>query len=244
LLGEENGVGVNGDSAEGSAYDLAIRDLSLDWYKVFGFTPIISGYGGKNLSMPAVYMGTLDSPWLSTLFDLSSCNLVGAESHCVIEQNVSLVATGNTTRGAMYTEELMGVDPWYRFSFNQPSFRGRIYVPDGFAPIHAPPAFKYRGLFTNDEDMLGYLRSDPLGKSLLDLRTASELYETILLNKANFVIPGTTTNPDKPHIALAHRRRLALAHSHFDIAGLGTFRWLDGREAPKQTYNTSLSIPT
>ena len=105
-------------------------------------------------------------------------------------------------------------------------------MPEGFASVHKPPAFKYRGVFTNDEDMLGHLRPDPLGQGLFGLETANQLYETILRNKANLIVPGTTTNADEPHIALAHRRGLAIAHSHFEIVGLGTFRWLDGSSSP------------
>ena len=107
VLGEANGVRVNGDSAEGAAYDLALRDLSADWYKVLGYTPIISAHNASSaagrLPMPALYLGTMSSPWLTQLFDLTPCALgAGAEAHCVLEQRGSLVATGNTTRGAIF----------------------------------------------------------------------------------------------------------------------------------------------
>ena len=36
----------------------------------------------------------------------------------------------------------------------------------------APPAFKYRGVFTNDEDLLGYFRRDPMGEAVFDLRAS------------------------------------------------------------------------
>ena len=31
----------------------------------------------------------------------------------------------------------------------------------GFSKVYRPPAFEYRGVFTNDEDLLGYFRHDP-----------------------------------------------------------------------------------
>ena len=116
--------------------------------------PPVPAYSG-----PALYLGTLEAcPWLLTGFDLSSCNLsAGEEAHCVVVQNGSLVATGNTTRGAIFAlfemaEVVLGVvDPWWRFTMNTPPYLGQINISTSFASIHPPPAFRYRGFFTNDK---------------------------------------------------------------------------------------------
>ena len=69
----------------------------------------------------------------------------------------SLVATGNTTRGAIFAlfemaEVVLGVvDPWWRFTMNTPPYLGQINISTSFASIHPPPAFRYRGFFTNDK---------------------------------------------------------------------------------------------
>ena len=87
----------------------------------------------------------------------------------MVVRNGSLIATGNTTRGAIYAlytiaEELLKVDPWYHFSQQDPAFLGSLEVDDGLAIVVPPPAFTYRGIFNNDEDLLGYFRADPLGQ--------------------------------------------------------------------------------
>ena len=76
-------------------------------------------------------------------------------------------------------------------------------------------------------------------QDVYDLNTANQIYETVLRNKANLVIPGTSTNPDERHIALAARRGLAIHHSHFEVVGFGPYMWLDGDAAPRNTYNWS-----
>ena len=131
---------------------------------------------------------------------------------------------------ALYTlaEHVLGVDPWWRFTDHAPPYLGAISLPHGFKVVVKPPAFKYRGVFTNDEDLLGYFRHDPLSESVWDIRTWDTLYETLLRAKANMVIPGTSPNPDERHIALANRRGLTTSQSHFEIVDFGAFMWLDG----------------
>ena len=136
--------------------------------------------------------------------------------------NGSIVATGNTTRGAIYAlytlaEKVLGVDPWWRYTDHAPVYQGAITLAENFRVVVPPPAFKYRGVFTNDEDLMGYFRLDPMGESVWDLRTWDNLYETLLRAKANMIIPGTSPNPDERHIALASRRGLTSSQSHFEI---------------------------
>jgi hypothetical protein len=101
---------------------------------------------------------------------------------------------------------VLGVDPWWRFTQNPPLYQAEITLPADFAVILPPPAFKYRGIFTNDEDLMGYFRQDPMSESVFDLRTWDTIYETLLRAKANMLIPGTSPNPDERHISLATRR--------------------------------------
>ena len=51
----------------------------------------------------------------------------------------------------------------WRFTDHAPGYVGEIDVPADFSVVVPPPAFKYRGVFTNDEDLLGYFRADPMG---------------------------------------------------------------------------------
>ena len=85
--------------------------------------------------------------------------------------------------------------------------------------------------------MLGYFRRDPAGESVFDLRTWDTIYETLLRNKANMIIPGTSPNPDEPSLALANRRGLTLSQSHFEIVNFGAREWLNEDVAPRGLYN-------
>ena len=188
---------------------------------------------------PAIFAGTLEAcPWLLTDFDLSPCKLDrGVEAHCVLAvtngSSTAIVATGNGTRGAIFAlytlaEKVLGVDPWWRMTDHAPAYRGALTLPADFSEVLAPPAFAYRGVFTNDEDLLGYFRHDPLGESVFDLRTWDTIYETLLRAKCNMIIPGTSPNPDEKHIALANRRGLVTSQSHFEVMNFGAKEWLDG----------------
>eukprot|EP00038_Savillea_parva_P011295 m.196480 g.196480 ORF g.196480 m.196480 type:complete len:864 (-) comp19831_c0_seq1:58-2649(-) len=278
VVAGSNGVPASsvdeGDNIEPIAYQLALRDVQLDWYRVLGHPPPIQAYplhlditvhtddgeaSNRNhngrvttkppppppYTGPVIYAGTLENnPWLASSFDLSRCQLDrGAEAHCVLTtSNGSIVVTGNTTRGAMYalyefSEKVLGVDPWWRFTDNSPAYLGSIDIDEGFASIVQPPAFVYRGVFTNDEDLLGYFRLDPAGETVFDLGTWNQIYETLLRAKCNMIIPGTSPNPDERHIALANRRGLTVSQSHFEIVNFGALMWLDGDVAPRELYN-------
>jgi len=250
-----------GDAVEPIGFQLALRDVQLDWYRVLGHPPPVQSYPLRidtdvtaadtvqppppPYTGPVVYFGTLENaPWLQSFAELSGCDLAaGEEAHCVfVTANGSIVATGNGTRGAIYalyefSEKVLGVDPWWRFTDNAPAYVGTIELAAEFKSIVRPPAFTYRGVFTNDEDLLGYFRLDPAGETVFDLYTWNQIYETLLRAKCNMIIPGTTPNPDERHIALASRRGLTVSQSHFEIVDFGAFMWLDGDVAPRDLYN-------
>ena len=93
------------------------------------------------------------------------------------------------------------------------------------------------------QDLLGYFRRDPLGESVFDMRTWDIIYETLLRNKANMIIPGTSPNPDEPSLTLASRRGLTLSQSHFEIVNFEAREWQKRDVAPRELYNWA-TIPT
>eukprot|EP00039_Didymoeca_costata_P032960 m.40100 g.40100 ORF g.40100 m.40100 type:complete len:827 (+) comp9627_c0_seq1:100-2580(+) len=243
------GDAVIGDGAEGSAYNLALRDLQRDWYKVFGHPPALVTFPpNENIVGPLIYMGTVGNNvanGINVSFDLSGCNLEsGVESHCIMAspQNQSIVVTGNGTRGAIFalytfSEQILGVDPWYRFTGIQPTYTPSMSLSSSLKITVAAPKFEFRGFFTNDEDMLGYFRSDPLGEAVFDTYTWDAIFETLLRNKGNMIIPGTSPNPDEKSLKLAFKRGIVVSQSHFEILGFGAREWLDAHPAPRSTYN-------
>ena len=131
--------------------------------------------GQYDASLPVVYVGTVAAqPWLSR-FNLTGAGCTaGTEAHCLLVTHdaavqgaaagsMAVVATGNDMRGAIFglyalSEEVLGVDPWYMWTDHEPAYVGQVQVPVGTTAFPVP-AFEYRGWFTNDEDLNGYVRA-------------------------------------------------------------------------------------
>jgi hypothetical protein len=222
-------------TAEASGVQAALLDVVADFYKVLGHAPVMlsapPAAGALAANTTVVYMGsTAACPYLATAFDLRPL-LTGWESHGVLSVPAgpggypSLVATGSGVRGAIFgayafAEAVLGVNPWWIINDDPPAYRGAVTLPPGFNVTAAPPAFKYRGLFFNDEDLLGYARASPSGGGVFDERTYDQLYQTALRLKANTVLPATNPFPDEAAYALAARRGLVVTHHHYDLLGL------------------------
>ena len=227
------------DTADDTAQNMALRDVELDWYKVLGYRAVIyrnnSWKPSKDLASqgsPAVFFGDVQRhPYLEQVFNLSSrgCGLEqGAEAHCILSvdsfmwqgelvSSPAVVAVGNGTRGAIFaaysfSEHILGVAPFYKFTFDQPRWVGKfshLVSPHGVThhrpwvgtslPVPptvqawAPPQFKHRCIFLNDEELLGFFRRDPLGEQIFDPSTVDMILETLLRAKGNTIIMVTNT---------------------------------------------------
>ena len=172
------------DHHSDTAQTLALRDVELDWYKVTGYRAAIIGNATWNPALqlrptqPAVFFGdAARHAWLEPTFNLTTrgCGLArGEEAHCVLLTAASfgtrwvtspaVVAVGNGTRGAVYaafafSEHVLGVSPWYRFSLISQTGRTYTFSGAGSASL-APPKFRHRAIFLNDEELLGFFRCD------------------------------------------------------------------------------------
>ncbi|XP_065193589.1 uncharacterized protein LOC135824804 [Sycon ciliatum] len=229
------------------ALNMTILDVTQDMYKVFGYAPIATVHNDTTdllleaNSVTRIYIGTPDNAaYLAELTELSSC-LSGAESHClrlVPDQHDTshshywLLAIGADVRGAIYaaytfSEQILGVDPMYRFTDIQPDYQPIINTSVALinSLTFASPQFEYRVIFANDEDLLGGFTPDPLGESVFSLTTFNWLYETTLRIKANAFLVGTVPYPDEKSLTLASRRGLVVTNHHFNLLGINTFRW-------------------
>jgi hypothetical protein len=240
------------DEHADTAQTLALRDVELDWYKVTGYRAVIIANATWKPTLqlrpgqPAVFFGdAARHPWLEPTFNLTArgCGLErGAEAHCVLQldgfmwggewvASPAVVAVGNGTRGAIYaayafSENALGVSPWYRFSFDQPAWTGRtLPLEPAAVRAFAPPQFRHRAIFLNDEELLGFFRRDPLGEQIFDMATLDMILETLLRAKANTIILGTTPYPDERSLKLAARRGVIITASHFEILGFNAFAW-------------------
>lgn len=226
---------------ESAAVNLATRDVLSDFYKVLGAPPVILSTGppeAKSLppGTPIIWIGT--NSRCTTLNESGILHNAGCfrgwESHCVIASEFNgyptLFATGSGDRGAIFgayslSEQILGVNPLYRFVDDPPSYIGSLEVNASFALVVAPPLYKYRGIFINDEDLMGGLRADPLGGNVFDLATFDMFFETALRLKFDGAIIATNPFPDEDCVALASRRGLVVMHHHYDTLGTNVYSW-------------------
>ena len=216
---------------EPEAIQRALADVKADWYKVLGRMPVVLSQPPQSWTGSIIYFGT-KAPWLK---DLLTPQASGPESFVLRVQKdragrSALVAGGSDLRGGIYAayalaEEVLGVDPWYYWTDNEPGYRGQLELQTGFDRSSGPPTFRYRGWFVNDEDLLAGFAPDPLRENIFSLEMWDRVYETLLRLRGNMVVPGTFNFPDERCLELAARRGLVLNMHHVNILGLNTFRW-------------------
>ena len=207
-------------STEPRAVALAIADVLRDAYLVLGRRPLVLSKPPAPGAAPAnttlVLVGTLDAaPWLGSLFPSVAADCAsGWEAHCVLVTPSAggvpgyaqvIVATGAGARGAMFgayalSETVLGVNPWMHYTDDVPAYAAPLEVADGFTALFAPPRFRYRGIFINDEDLLANQFPDPLGRAAIDARAYNKLLETLLRLKGNAIIPATNPFPDQVRV--------------------------------------------
>jgi Glycosyl hydrolase family 115 len=201
----------------------ATDDLLRDFTRVFGQAPRLVGQLEQagpvfiliagNSSLPA---GVKCSTAADTeAFAFSTFILPG---HGKSKRLVCL--TGADMRGTIFaiyqfSQSCLGVDPMYLWTDKQPEKRKSITLPAGFARIFPKPAFKYRGFFPNDEDLLtGWAPAAAGEQTGISLKVWDNIYETTLRLKGNMVVPGTWIFPDDAQVHAATERGLIVNQHH------------------------------
>ena len=228
--------------AEPTPVSLALKDVLFDYYLVLGRRPVVLPAPPAPGALPAnttlLLLGSADAaPWLAAGPRVAAACLTGYESHCVLVNSgavagypSTIVATGTGVRGAIFgayalSEGVLGVNPLTHFTDDVPAYAAPLTIADDLAIVFAPPKFKFRGLFINDEDLLANLFPDPLGLAAIDLRAYNRLIETLLRLKGNLIVPATNPFPDQQVNALVGRRGAVLSFHHYDLVGANVFSW-------------------
>jgi hypothetical protein len=216
---------------EPEAVQRTLEDVATDWYKVFGRRPVIVREVPASYKGPVIYLGSTGA-WRD---DLVRRKPAGRESFLLrIQKDAAgrpaLVGTGSDMRGSIYaayafSEEILGVDPWYYWVDKEPLPRNQIEMPATFEKSFGPPTFKYRGWFINDEDLLARYSPDPLRENVFSLEALDRICETLLRLRGNMIVPATFAFPDERCNELAARRGLVLNMHHILVLGLNTFQW-------------------
>jgi hypothetical protein len=214
-------------SSSDSALVRATRDLSRDWRSVFGVSPRrCSGDEPETvlvLGSPALESLGLTRRSLApeqSVIELRRDRPGGAPAVCVYGGD----ARGDLYAIYMFSRTVLGIDDFHHWRNVAP---GREESVDVFEVTRAPPCFRWRGWFLNDEDLLTAWGPDPSGAGGIALDVWDRVFETLLRCGANFVVPGTFLFPDEPQVRLAGKRGLAIAQHHIEVLGLNTWRWND-----------------
>jgi len=208
----------------------ATQDLLGDFTKVFGRVPkLVSNLSeagpvailvAQRENLPAGVDCTTTQDREAFAFSIASA--AGKRVVCL---------TGADMRGTIYaiyefSQRILGVDPMYLWTDREPAKRTSISLPSDFAKPYPSPIFKYRGFFTNDEDLLtGWVLPKKGEQTGIALSTWDMVFETILRLKGNMVVPGTWIFPDDAQVHAATERGLIINQHHAIPLGVNVARW-------------------
>lgn len=204
------------------AVERALENVKRDWYKVFGHLPVVAAEAKKHWRGPILRLG------IQGASDNPESFVLKVERDA--DGRTNLVATGGDIRGAIYaaytlSEEILGVDPWYFWTDQEPTRRKQIEVSGGLDKKFGSPTFRYRGWFINDEDLLNSFSRDALRENAFSPEMFDRVCETLLRTRGNMICAGTYNLPDERFWELASRRGLVINHHHHNPLGLSTWRY-------------------
>jgi hypothetical protein len=203
---------------ENTAVHQAADFLAGDIAKISGYRPaIVKSATGGNINIRLVTLGHGQTP--------ASANAMQGqwESYRVVTEGRNVWLVGSNPRGtafAAYTlSERLGVDPIYIWSGYEPEHRDPL-VLKRVDYSQAPPAFRYRGFFHDDEDLLPRpfdANGHPLQTGDVPLEWYKRFFETALRLRMNMVAPYTRVHRRYEVQKLASDWGLYYTSHHYDI---------------------------
>jgi hypothetical protein len=157
---------------------------------------------------------------------------VEEESLLIEERSGRIVLTGADVRGTIYaiyrfSQEHLGVDPFWWWTDHAPARRQRMAMAAGYRLAEGRPAFRLRGWFINDEDLLTGWKPASAGGTGISLEVWDRVFEALLRLKGNMIVPGTFIFPDEPQVKAATARGLMITQHHIEVLGTNTWKWPD-----------------
>src|ERR1017187_6282753 len=233
---------VVGDD-EITAVRQAAEFLAGDIEKISGYRPAVAKTPGAGVNIRLVTLGHGELPAA-----IDARAMQGQwESYRIVTAGRDVWLVGSNSRGtafAAYTlSERLGIDPLYIWTGYRPVHRDPLVLKrTSFA--QDPPAFRYRGFFHDDEDLLprpfdanGY----PLQTGDVPLDWYKRFFETALRLRMNMVAPYTRVHRRYEVQKLASDWGLYYTSHHYDILvsnpfGLTTYN-LAAERGVKPDYN-------
>ncbi|MFN0170442.1 MAG: glycosyl hydrolase 115 family protein, partial [Bryobacteraceae bacterium] len=157
------------------------------------------------------------------------------EALLIEERGGKVVLTGGDVRGTIYaiyrfSQTQLGVDPLWWWTDHPPARKARVTVASGYRLAEGTPAFRRRGWFLNDEDLLTGWKPATPGGTGVSLGVWDRVFEALLRLKGNMIVPGTFIFPDEPQVKAAGERGLMITQHHIEVLGTNTWKWPE--EAP------------
>jgi hypothetical protein len=218
VLGATAQIAVAAD--ENSAVHQAAAFLAGDIEEITSHRPAI--VASSDASRAALHLITLGHPGIPAAVNASA--LQGQwESYRIVTLGRDVWLVGSNPRGtafAAYTlSERIGIDPLYIWTGYTPTHHDPL-VLKATNFTQAPPAFRYRGFFHDDEDLLprpfdanGY----PLQTGDVPLDWYQRFFETALRLRMNMVAPYTRVHRRYEVQKLASDWGLFYTSHHYDI---------------------------
>jgi len=207
-------------SDENSAVRQAAAFLAADIEKITSHRPAI--VSGPSTGRPAIHLVTVGPGGIPAAVNANA--LQGQwESYRIVTSGRDVWLVGANPRGtafAAYTlSERLGIDPLYIWTGYTPAHHDPL-VLKATNFTQAPPAFRYRGFFHDDEDLLprpfdanGY----PLQTGDVPLDWYKRFFETALRLRLNMVAPYTRVHRRYEVQKLASDWGLFYTSHHYDI---------------------------
>ncbi|EMI41997.1 glycosyl hydrolase 115 family protein [Rhodopirellula sp. SWK7] len=212
----------------------AIRDAERDWYKVFGYPPVIFRDDTRRAwTGPVIVFGSSENTKALFASEVPAGKEQFRVTTGVVKHNRAVTSVGSDTRGTIYAiytfcEEVLGVDPMYVFTDNQPKKRSEISLSADFDVVSKEPTFEYRGWFINDEELHDGMHRDPLGGNVISMEWMDKILETLLRCKGNMIAPESAPYPDATVYELCKRRDVVITFHHILPVGLNMMDWPKG----------------
>lgn len=220
LAGTESVSQIVVGDGENAAVRQAAEFLAGDIEKISGHKPpLVKMASGDGVSIRLVTLGHGDLPAA-----IDGRTIEGQwESYRIVTADRTVWLVGSNPRGtafAAYTLcERLGIDPLYVWTGYAPEHRDPLVMKrTNFA--QGPPAFRYRGFFHDDEDLLprpfdanGY----PLQTGDVPLDWYRRFFETALRLRMNMVAPYTRVHRRYEVQKLASDWGLYYTSHHYDI---------------------------
>lgn len=212
----------------------AVEDLAADMTKVFGAMPQ-STTDAQHAGAVALVIGKDQLPGVARPPGKDpapeSFSITTGIARIAGHRTQVVRLAGSDLRGTLYaiyefSQRYLGVDPMYYWTDHEPEKRSVVRVPAALHQSFPGPVFRYRGIFTNDEDLLtGWAPGEAKDGTGISLAVWNKIYETILRLKGNMVVAGTWPFPNEAQDRLAAERGLLLNQHHAEPLGVNFSRW-------------------